>query len=533
MQLLYRLLLPLLLLGLVLAGCDDSSVGADELGNNTTVGFAETSGTVAEASGSFSVDIVANDPGFKRFTFNVTVDQAQSTATLGEDVRGVPADTTLEFEESTTSGQTMPFSFEVVDEPVDSTGFLEDSETLVLSLTATDTSGTAVGGESTFTLTIEEDDDPLTTQEARDRPTGKRAVVDGIVTRVEADGAFVQDGDGALFVFDSDFAEQATRGDSVRVDGSTSFFSGLFQLGGVSDGELTDVISSGNSLPAPAAATLGEITENGEEFESELIRVENVAIDDGGDNTFQGGTNYAINDNSGSSTLRISGGSELVGMDIPDRANFQGVLSQFNGGFGGADEPDEGYQLLGLKTEDLEPVVVSVTFSDNTLSPMSTFSVASDNDWQASDPPVDNAPVAEASGFGGNEPANDWLISPAVNFNDREGETLRFLNAKGFDDSERRGLQVKVSTDYDGSGNPENFTWTDISDRVTFAQNSDKPDGSNFTPFIDSGQIDLSDSEFQASEVYVAFQYQSSGTGPGETATWQVDNIVISEQPSN
>ena len=79
-------------------GCDDDSVGANELGNNTTVGFAETSAAVNEADGSFTAEIVANDPGFKRFTFNVTVDQAQSTATLEEDVRGRPADTTLAFE---------------------------------------------------------------------------------------------------------------------------------------------------------------------------------------------------------------------------------------------------------------------------------------------------------------------------------------------------------------------------------------------------------------------------------------------------
>jgi len=528
----YTLLLPLLVLGLAVVGCDDDSVGADELGDNTTVGFVETSASVDEAQGSVSADVVANDPGFKRFSVTLTVDQTQSTATLGEDVRGLPADTTLAFKESTTDGQTLPFSFDVVDEPIDSTGFLETPETLVLSLSATDTSGTAIGDGSTFTVTINEDDDPLSTQEARDRPLGKRAVVDGTVTRVEADGAFVQDGEGALFVFDGSFPDQVSRGDSVRVDGTTSFFSGLFQLGNVTSGELTQVLSSGTPLPPPALVTLGDITEDGEAFESELIRVEDFAIDDGGDDTFQGSTNYSISNNSGSSTLRISGDSELVGEDIPDRANFEGVLSQFNGGFGGADEPDEGYQLLGLKMEDLEEVAVSATFSDNTLSPMSSFSVASENDWQASDPPVDTAPVAEASGFGGDEPANDWLISPAINFNNFQNETLRFLNAKGFNDAQRRGLQVKVSTDYDGITNPENFEWTNISNRVTFAQESDK-DGGNFTPFIDSGMIDLSDSEFQGNEVYIAFQYRSSGTGGGESATWQVDNIVISGQPSN
>jgi len=523
MHVLYRLLLPLLLLGLVLVGCDDDSVGANELGNNTTVGFAETSAAVDEAGGSFTAEIVANDPGFKRFTFNVTVDRTQSTATLEEDVRGLPADTTLAFEESATSGQTLPFSFEIVDEPVDSTGFLEDPEELVLTLTATDTSGTAVGSESTFTLTIEEDDEPLTTQEARDRPTGGRAVVDGIVTRVESDGLYVQDGEGALFVFDSEFSGQASRGDSVRVDGSTTSFNGLFQLEEVTSGDLTEIFTSGNPLPMPQTLTLTEIVNNGEEFESKLIRVDNFAIDDAGDQTFQGGTNYTIADDT-TSTLRIPGGSELVGEDIPERATFQGVLGQFNGS--GDPDDDTGFQLLGLKAGDLVAVQtpVSVDFDDDTLSPMTAFSVASNQDWETSDADgASNAPVAEANGFGGTEPANDWLITPAVNFDDLEEEALRFLNAKDFDDAERRGLQVKVSTDYDGSSNPENFTWTDISDRVNFSSGDDT--------FVDSGRVDLSD--FDGQEVYIAFQYRSSGTGPDGAAQWRVDNIVVSGFPAN
>jgi hypothetical protein len=171
--------------------------------------------------------------------------------------------------------------------------------------------------------------------------------------------------------------------------------------------------------------------------------------------------------------------------------------------------------------------VLSEDFSDESLDPFSAVSVASGNDWQTDTPPVDNAPVAEANGFGADEPSNDWLISQAFNFNQLEDETLSFRSAKGFDDSEIRGLQVKVSTDYDGSGNPENFTWTDVSDQVTFPQNEDKPSGSNFTPFIDSGRIDLSGTDFQSDETYVAFHYRSSGTGGGSAANWQVDDIIL------
>lgn len=171
--------------------------------------------------------------------------------------------------------------------------------------------------------------------------------------------------------------------------------------------------------------------------------------------------------------------------------------------------------------------VLSEDFSDEKLTPFSAFSVASSNNWQVDFPPVDNSPVAQANGFDGDEPANDWLISEAFNFNQLQDETISFRSAKGYDDSEIRGLQVKVSTDYDGSGNPEDFTWTDISDRVTFPQNEDKPDDSNFTPFIESGEIDLSDAAFQSEGTYIAFQYRSSGTGGGAAATWQIDDIIL------
>jgi len=171
--------------------------------------------------------------------------------------------------------------------------------------------------------------------------------------------------------------------------------------------------------------------------------------------------------------------------------------------------------------------VLSEDFSDEELAPFSAVSVASNENWEVGSPPVDNAPIAVANGFGGDEPANDWLISEAFNFNQLEDETLSFENAKGFDDGGLRGLQVKVSPNYDGESNPENdeFTWINVSDQVTFAQ-TDQQEG-NFTPFIDSGDIDLSADSLQSTETYIAFQYRSSGTGPGEAAGWQVDNILL------
>jgi hypothetical protein len=158
-------------------------------------------------------------------------------------------------------------------------------------------------------------------------------------------------------------------------------------------------------------------------------------------------------------------------------------------------------------------------FSSESIAPLSVVDVSNGNGWGVGS--FEDNYYAGANAFGGSEASNSWLITPALNFNSFEGETLTFRNAKNFDDGGiERGLQVKVSTDYDGAGNPENFTWVDVSDQVeNYSQGGYE--------YVSSGEIDLSGSQFQGEEVYVAFQYISSGTGAGSSEEWQVDDIRV------
>ena len=381
MRHLYSAILLALATGVFLSGCDSGggSVPSD-LGDSTSVGFVETSATLVEGSDeAYALEIVADDPGFEEVRFDLSVDEAQSTAALGEDLTGLTGDTTVVFPRSATSGGTVAIPLTVVDEPVDEVGFLEGSETIAFTLAPADTLAPEIDeGAASLTLTIEEDDAPLTAEESRNRPSGGRTVAEGIVTRVEADGVYVQDDTGSFFVFDSDFAGQASRGDSVRVDGEVGYFNGLFQVSDVSNGPQTQVLSSGNALPAPQGVSLSDVVNNGEEYESELIRVENFAIDAGGDQNFQGGVPdglYDISTQTASSTLLVTGSSGLVGKPIPDRGTFRGVLGQFNGSGGGGDEPDEGYQLLGIDAEDIEDAVTPATVAEARANVGSTFQI--------------------------------------------------------------------------------------------------------------------------------------------------------------
>lgn len=329
-----------------LAGCDSGgTTGIGTTGDSTTVAFTETAEVVGKASGSYTATIVVQDPGFKEIPVEVQVAD-NSTAALGKDVTGLSETTSITFPERTTSGDTRTVSFDIVD---DIEGGDERRRVLSLELSsASDEVG--LGDPSTLTLTIEE---RLTTQEARDSvTTGDRALVEGTVTRVTMDGAYLQDGEGALFLDGSGVPGELAQGDEVRVDGQTGFEDGAFQLSSV-DFDASTVLSQGNALPDPQPVDFDTLETNGETLESELVTVQApFTIDRQGDEVFQE-TEYSIEDTS--IPLVIPAGSGLVGDTIPTPlASFQGVVDQSNGGGPGADEPDQGYRLLGVGAEDVQ-----------------------------------------------------------------------------------------------------------------------------------------------------------------------------------
>jgi len=222
----------------------------------------------------------------------------------------------------------------------------------------------------------------LTIAEARQRSADATVSVEGIVTRLTDDGPYIQDETAGIYVFESqgafgdDLGGDIRIGTELRVTGSLSFFSGLLEITDVGDGQY-ETLSQDNALPDPAVVTLSDIAASGEAFEAELVRVENVQIDGDGSPTFQASTNYTITDPSLSApseavTLRIPSASPLVSADIPETTTFVGALGQFNGEGFGADEPDTGYQLLGLATTDLQAPVTTIP-DETTLDVAVTF----------------------------------------------------------------------------------------------------------------------------------------------------------------
>ncbi len=157
-------------------------------------------------------------------------------------------------------------------------------------------------------------------------------------------------------------------------------------------------------------------------------------------------------------------------------------------------------------------VINSVNFDDYSFSDWTTFNVTGEQVWVIdSIHGVNGTGCAKMSGYA-NSASNqneDWLISPAMNFDTFVNENLTFMSATKYAGP---ALEVMISNEYDGQGDPGNFDWI-------LLQASLSAGNWVWTP---SGTVNLS--SVQGNSVYVAFRYTSTST---ESATWEVDDVVI------
>lgn len=109
-----------------------------------------------------------------------------------------------------------------------------------------------------------------------------------------------------------------------------------------------------------------------------------------------------------------------------------------------------------------------------------------------------------------------WLITPAIDFDAQEGETLVFKTSNSFSDGSN--LELVYSTDWDGTtGNISDATWG-LLPAAYIVQ-----DGDFYGDWFDSGIVDLSCAE---GTMYIAFKYTGSGDAEFD-GTYELDEISV------
>lgn len=109
-----------------------------------------------------------------------------------------------------------------------------------------------------------------------------------------------------------------------------------------------------------------------------------------------------------------------------------------------------------------------------------------------------------------------WLITPAIDLDNQNGETLRFKTSSSFADSS--DMQVLYSANWDGTeANVTNATWSVLSDAYII-KNTDY-----FGSWFNSGNVDLS---CLTGTIHIAFKYIGSGN-PTFDGTYELDEVSV------
>ncbi len=174
-----------------------------------------------------------------------------------------------------------------------------------------------------------------------------------------------------------------------------------------------------------------------------------------------------------------------------------------DGNTGGGDDDDE---YTNLFFED---------FESQTLGKMSAYDIIGNSKEWYNDDHLGNH-FAKMSGFTnpGYIKNEDWLINTnAVDlngFNDLSFSFISMMRIYGGSTT----LKVFISDNYDGTSNPNNFNWTEVTSQASFS--------SGDYNIVSSGDIDLT--PWQNSSIYVGFKFENSASG---SSTWQIDDIKI------
>lgn len=354
----------------------------------------------------------------------------------------------------------------------------------------------------------------------------------GIVSMDESSGniyknIYLQDDTAAINIRLTQ-ASYLVQGDSVRISlfGTTlSEYNGVIQLDGV-DPDNQIVVQSKNNVVSPVLVTIPELAitmgdEDAWAYESRVVRIENVQFKFSElNNTYadvinQSSENRTLKDFDGNEIyVRTSGFADFAGDSLPKGSgSIICIASEYNGEL----------QLLIRSTDEVllnnnrgpgQILLKDFNDDDITSGGWTVQDVIGIHSWETGSlGGWDDVPYGVISNYdGGNTACESWLISPSLDLSETTDPTINFDNAYNFSGAP---LDLLVSVDYPGTGNPNDYTWTSLTLSAIWS-------GGSFD-FVNSGDIDLSAFD-TATNVHIAFKY----TGTDDSGrTWEIDNVLI------
>jgi len=300
-------------------------------------------------------------------------------------------------------------------------------------------------------------------------------------------------------------------------------YGGMQQLGYMynnSIGRLPDILISKHlykdSLPGPKPQPqLVSIPEITSQHIGTLIRLDSVYFETPGlPFAEQTTTNRILKDMSDNSILvRTSNYADFSSNFTPQGiGSIVGILSVFNNDL----------QLYIRSLEDIlnfdqSTQFPQIIFSDNFDAPPSSnwniVNVASNKTWTHNS----SEKCMVINGFGADVASEDWLITKQISLVGVNEPTLQFRSWTRYTDTGFQfPLKAYISSDYAGSGNPNEANWIELQAIFPIAHSQ---------TWTSSGIINIE--QYTGQHVYFAFKYVSSGTSSNSSSEWKVDEVQI------
>lgn len=342
----------------------------------------------------------------------------------------------------------------------------------------------------------------------------------GIVTMDESSGniykqLYIQDHTAAIQVrllSSSDFRV----GDSVRISLNGAYLSdyaGVIQLDSI-DPTKQIILQSKNNIVSPQTIALTDIALTDE---AKLVKLENVQfqaaelLNTYADAVNQSSENRMLEDCNGNTIIvRTSGFANYAGTQLPQgNGSLVCIVNQFNGELQLIVRSFEEVKMTGSRCAGQ---LLFKDFDDNSVTSGGWIvqQVIGTETWTTSTLGGAPDPYGVIDNFnGGNTQTESWLISPALDLSSSSSASMSFLNACNYSGD---ALELLVSTNYSGTGNPNSAAWTSLT--ATWSTGS--------WLWVESGLIDLS--AYLQSNVRIAFKYIGSNS---DGKTWEIDDIEI------